>query len=137
MAQGNSDHSILSAVISVAQAVPDLCVNRKVFLKQQENWNTVCGAKQDLPSRNIWSADNHVEDLNEHCPCWLDIMYQPLCTMFICVHNKDKPWFVDHCRRVFGLKQETHIRWTREYSRVNWKEFVHCQKRAILKHNYR
>ena len=30
---GNSDHSSLSAVISVAQAVPNLCVSRKVFLK--------------------------------------------------------------------------------------------------------
>ena len=30
---GNSDHSSLSTVISVAQAVPNLCVSRKVFLK--------------------------------------------------------------------------------------------------------
>ena len=29
---GNSDHSSLSAVISMAQAVPNLCVCRKVFL---------------------------------------------------------------------------------------------------------
>ena len=41
---GNSDHSSLSAVISMAQAVPNLCVRRKVFLKHQVNWNTVCGA---------------------------------------------------------------------------------------------
>ena len=32
---GNSDHSSLSAVISMAQAVPNLCVSRKVFLKHQ------------------------------------------------------------------------------------------------------
>ena len=50
---GNSDHSCLSAVISKAQAVPNLCVSRKVFLKQQVNWNTVCGAIRDLPWRNI------------------------------------------------------------------------------------
>ena len=30
---GESDHSSLSAVISTAQAVPNLCVRRKVFLK--------------------------------------------------------------------------------------------------------
>ena len=54
---GNSDHSSLSAVISMAQAVPNLCVSRKVFLKYQVNWNTVCGAMQDLPWNNIWSAD--------------------------------------------------------------------------------
>ena len=41
---GNSDHSSLSAVISMAQAVPNLRVSRKVFLKYQVNWNTVCGA---------------------------------------------------------------------------------------------
>ena len=41
---GNSDHSSLLAVISMAQAVPNLCVSRKVFLKHQLNWNTVCSA---------------------------------------------------------------------------------------------
>ena len=46
---GNSDHSTLSAVISMAQAVPNLCVTRKVFLKYQVNWNTVCGAIRELP----------------------------------------------------------------------------------------
>ena len=39
---GNSNHSSLSAVISMAQAVPNLCVSRKVFLKHQVNWNTIC-----------------------------------------------------------------------------------------------
>ena len=38
---GNSDLSSLSVVISMAQAVPNLCVSRKVFLKHQVNWNTV------------------------------------------------------------------------------------------------
>ena len=63
---GNSDHSSMSAVISTAQAVPNLCVSRKVFLKHQVNWNTVCGAMRDLPWRNIWSSENPVEVLNEH-----------------------------------------------------------------------
>ena len=40
----NSDHSSLSAVISVAQAVPNLCVSIQIFLKHQVNWNTVCAA---------------------------------------------------------------------------------------------
>ena len=40
--KGNSDHSSLSAVISMAHAVPNLCVSRKVFLKHQVNWKTVC-----------------------------------------------------------------------------------------------
>ena len=50
---GNSDHSSLSAVISKAQAVPNLCVSRKFFLKHQVNCNTVCGALDDLPWRKI------------------------------------------------------------------------------------
>ena len=31
---------------------------------------------------------------------------------------------------LFGLKQEAHLRWTRDRSRVNWEEFVHFQVRA-------
>ena len=50
---GNSDYFSLSAVISMAKAVPNLCVSRKVFLKHQVNWNTVCGAIWELPWRNI------------------------------------------------------------------------------------
>ena len=50
---GNSDHSYLSAVISMAQAVPHLCVSKKIFLKHQVNWNTVCGVIRELPWRNI------------------------------------------------------------------------------------
>ena len=45
---GNSNHSSLLAVISMAQAVPNLCVSRKVFLKHQVNWNTVCGTGTTL-----------------------------------------------------------------------------------------
>ena len=63
---GNSDLSSLSAVISTAQAVPNLCFSRKVFVKHQVNWNTVCGAMRDLPWRNIWYSDNLLEVLNEH-----------------------------------------------------------------------
>ena len=63
---GNSDHSSLLAVISMAQDVPNMGVTRKVFLKHQVNWNTVCGAIRDLPWCNIRLADNPVEDLNEH-----------------------------------------------------------------------
>ena len=63
---GKSDHSSLSAVISMAQAVPNLCVSRKVFLKKKVNWNTVCGAIQDLPWRYIWLTDNPAEVLNEN-----------------------------------------------------------------------
>ena len=52
----NSNHSSLSA-----QAVPDLCVSRKVSLKKRINWNTVCCAMQDLRWLNIWSAVNPVD----------------------------------------------------------------------------
>ena len=46
------------------------------------------------------------------------------------MRNKDKPWFDDQCRHAFGLKQEAHIRWTRDRSRVNWEEFFNCQVKA-------
>ena len=46
------------------------------------------------------------------------------------MRNKDKPWFDDQCRHSFGLKQEAHLRWTRDRSRVNWEQFVRCQVRA-------
>ena len=85
---GNSDHSYLSAVISMAQAVPNLCVSRKVSLKHQVNWNTVCGVMQDLPWRIIWSADNPVEVLNEHL---LLLVGRFVKTKIIRVSNKDKP----------------------------------------------
>ena len=91
---GNSDHSILSAVISMAQAVPNLCVSRKVFLKHQVNWNTVCGAIRELPWRNIWLSVNLVEVLNEHLSLLVG-RYVP--TKVIHVRNKDKPWFDDQC----------------------------------------
>ena len=96
-----SDHSSLSAVISTAQAVPNLCVSRKVFLKTQVNWNTVCSAMRDLPWRNIWSSDNPVEVLNEHISLLVG-RYVP--TKIIRVRNKDKPWFDDQCRHAFDLK---------------------------------
>ena len=124
---GNSDHSSLSAVISTAQAVPNLCVSRKGFLKHQVNWNTVCSAMRDLPWRNIWSSDNPVEVLNQHLSLLVG-RYVP--TKIIRVRNKDKPWFDDQCRRAFDLKQKAHLQWTRDRSRVNWEEFVHCQVRA-------
>ena len=89
---GNSDHSSLSAVISTAQAVPNLCVSRKVFLTHQVNWNTVCGAMRDLPWRNIWSSDNPVEVLNKHLFLLVG-RYVP--TKIIRVRNKDEPWFDD------------------------------------------
>ena len=33
------------------------------------------------------------------------------------------------CRHAVGLKQEAHLRWTHDHSRVKWEEFVHSQVR--------
>ena len=49
------------------------------------------------------------------------------------MRNKNKPWFDDQCRRAFGLKEEAHLRWTRDLTRVNWEEFVRCQIRELMK----
>ena len=81
----------------------------------------------DLPWRNIWSSDNPVEVMNEHLSLLVGC-YVP--TKIIRVCNKDKPLFDDLCRRAFNFKQEAHLLWTRDRSRVNWEEFVCCQVRA-------
>ena len=39
-------------------------------------------------------------------------------TMAIHMHNKDKFWIGDQCRRAFDLKLEAHLRWTRDGSQV-------------------
>ena len=46
------------------------------------------------------------------------------------MRNKDTPWFDDQCRHAFGLKQEAHLLWISDRSRVNWEEFVHYQVKA-------
>ena len=46
------------------------------------------------------------------------------------MHNKDEPSFNDQCWHAFGLKQEVHLRWTRDRSRINWEKFVCCQVSA-------
>ena len=68
-----------------------------------------------------------IEVLNEHLSLLVG-RYVP--TKVIRLRNKDKPWFIDQCRHAFNLKQEAHLQWTRDRSRVNWEEFVRCQVRA-------
>ena len=96
-------------------------MSRKVFLKYQVNWNTVCGAIGELPWRIICHSDNPVEVFNEHLSLLVG-RYVP--TKVIRVRDKDNPWFDDQCRQAFGLKQEAHLRWIRDRSRVNWEELT-------------
>ena len=67
--------------------------------------------------RNIWLSDNPIEVLNEDLSLLVG-RYVP---------TKEKPWFDDQCSHAFGLKQEAHLRWTRDRYRVSWEEFVRCQ----------
>ena len=126
---GNSDHS-LSPVISMAQVVPNKRVRWKVFLKHQVNWNTVNGAIRDLPWNNICLADNPVEVLNKHLSLLVGHKSRYIPTEVIRVRNKDKPWFDDQTVHAFGFKQEAHLQWTRDSSRVNCEKFVRYQVRA-------
>ena len=41
---GRSNHSSLSIAISMAQAIPNLCVSRRVLLKHRVNWTAACDA---------------------------------------------------------------------------------------------
>ena len=111
----------------MAQAIPNLCVSRRVLLKHRVNWTALCDAIGVLPWRSIWSADNPVERLNVHLSLLVE-RFVP--TQVIRVCNKDKPWFNDDCRRVFDIKQGAHLWWTRDRSLVNWDEFIHCQRWA-------
>ena len=65
--------------------------------------------------------------MNEHLSLLVG-RYVPTKVINVC--NKDKPWFDDQCRLTFGLKQEAHLQWARDDSRVNREEFVLCQVRA-------
>ena len=49
-------------------------MSKKVFLKHQVNWNTVCGAIREMPFCNIWRFDNSVEVLNEVCGVQLEFV---------------------------------------------------------------
>ena len=119
---GRYEHSLLSIAISMAPAIPNLCVSTKVLLKHLVNWTAVCDAIGVLPWRSIWSADNPFERLNVHMSLLLDFFVP---TKVIRVCNKDKPWFNHDCRLAFDIKQGAHLWWTRDRSRVNWYEFVH------------
>ena len=72
-------------------------------------------------------GDNTVEVLIEHL---LQRVGRFVPNKIIRVRNMDKPWFHDHCRHAFNLKQEANLRWARDRSRVNWEEFIRCQVRA-------
>ena len=124
---GRSDHSSLSIGISMAHAIPNLGVSKRVLLKHRVNWAAVCDAIDVLPWRSILSADNPVERLNVNLSMLVE-RFVP--TKVIRVRNKDKPWFNNDCRLAFDIKHGAHLRWTRGGSRVNWDEFVHYQRRA-------
>ena len=103
----NSDHFSLSAVISMTQAVGNLRVRSKVFLKHQVKWNTIWGAIRDMSWLNIWLADNTVDVLNEHLSLLVG-RYLPI--KVIHVRIKELAWLMINEGLAFGLKQEAHLR---------------------------
>ena len=112
---GNSDH-FLSAVISMVQVVKTC-----VLVIQSMVQYRIC------PLITFALLTILLRFLNEHLSLLVG-RYVP--TTVIHVRNKDKPWFDDQCRHAFGLKQDSHLRWNRDHSRINWDEFVHCQVTA-------
>ena len=120
---GNSDHYSLSAVMSIAQAVPNLWASRKIFLEYQVNRNTVCFAIRELPWHNICLSDNPFVVLDNHLSLLVG-RHAPTKVIRVC--DKDETWFDDQCRHGFGLEQEAHLRCTSDHSLVNWEEFVRC-----------
>ena len=108
-ALASSDHSSLSIAISMAQAIQNLCIIRRVLLKRRVIWTAFCDAIGVMPWRSIWSADNPVEKLNVHLSLLVE-RFVPIKAIRVC--HKDKPWFNDDCRHAFDLKQEANLRWT-------------------------
>ena len=90
----------------MAQAIPNLCVSRRVLLKHRVNWSAVCSLSV-LPWRSICSVDNQVERLNVHLSLLVE-RFVP--TRVIRVRNKDKPLFSDDFRLAFDIKQGDHLR---------------------------
>ena len=123
---GNSDRSSLFSVISMGQAVPNYCVSIKIFLTDQVNWNTCCGAINDLNWNNIYHDDNTV-DVLDICNCWMDVMYQHRPS--VCATRINLSMMIN-AGVLLASKQGAHLRWTRDRSRVNWEGFVCCQVRA-------
>ena len=77
--------------------------------------------------RNIWSDDNPVEVLIDN---FLLLVGRFVATKIIRVRNKDKPGLDDQCRHAFGLKQGSHLKWTRDCYWDNYDESVLGQVRA-------
>ena len=103
---GSSDHSSLTIAISMAQAINNLCVSRRVLLKHRVNWSVVCDAIGVLPWRSIWSADALASGLVERLNMDLSLLVERfVLTKVIRVRNKDKPWFNDDCRLAFDIPQ--------------------------------
>ena len=73
---GSSDPSSLSIAISMAQAIPNLCVCRSVLVKHRVNWSAVFDAIGVLPWRSVWSADNPVERLNVHLSLLVERLFR-------------------------------------------------------------
>ena len=49
------------------------------------------------------------------------------------MRKKDKPWFNDDSRRAFDLKEEAHLRWTLDHSRLNWDELnAQCPHKWLI-----
>ena len=77
---GNSDHSSLSVVISMAQVVPNSCVSKIFFLKHHIKSTGMQSVVQYRICPGVplgLLQDNPVEVCTNICPCWLDVMHQP------------------------------------------------------------
>ena len=81
-----------------------------------------------MPWRNICSADNPVDVLNEHLSLLVGCCVS---TKVIRELKNDRPWFDNQHRRAFGLSRR-HIFGGARIARslVNLKEFIRCQVRA-------
>ena len=111
---GTSNHSSLSIAISMTQAVPNLCVCRKVLLKHRINRTAGCYAC------NMWAA--------KHLECWqccwdierafvsAIVKRFPATKVVLCIT------MISLGLLMINLRQEAYLRWTRDRFWVNMGE---------------
>ena len=105
---------------------------------EEYNWNTVCGAIHDLPSRNIWFSDNPailLTVLTNICSCWFVVTYQLRSYMYSTRINLA---LMINAGMLLALKQEAHLKGPVIALGLTWKSLSpSCQGRANITYTLR
>ena len=107
---GNSDHASLSAVISMALAIPNLCVSMKVSLNINSIGIQFVVQYRVYPGVTFFLLTILLRFLMSICYCWLDVLFQPRSS--VCA-TRISLGLMFNAGMIFA---SFHIRWTRDRS---------------------